>query len=52
MTSRELAISVRQPDGSLAEVKRRVYRSHYGPMLANAALGWNAEQAFTLRESA
>ncbi|HSR95779.1 MAG TPA: penicillin acylase family protein, partial [Kofleriaceae bacterium] len=52
MTSRELAISVRQPDGSLAEVKRRVYRSHYGPMLANAALGWNAQQAFTLREVA
>lgn len=52
MTSRELAIQVRQPDGTLTELKRRVYRSHYGPMLSNAALAWNGQQAFTLREVA
>jgi acyl-homoserine-lactone acylase len=52
MTSRELAIQVRQADGSLTEVRRRVYRSHHGPMLSNAQLPWDTEHAFALREVA
>jgi acyl-homoserine-lactone acylase len=52
LTSRELAIKVKQPDGTLLEVKRRAYRSHYGPILANAQLPWTAQYAYTIRDVA
>ncbi|HWO24127.1 MAG TPA: acylase [Kofleriaceae bacterium] len=52
MTSREHAISVRQPDGSLRELRRRTYRSHHGPMIANAQLPWTAQHAFVLHDVA
>jgi acyl-homoserine-lactone acylase len=52
MTSREHAISVRQPDGSLRELRRRTYRSHHGPLIANAQLPWTAQHAFALRDVA
>lgn len=52
LTSREHAISVRQPDGSLREVRRRTYRSHHGPLLANGSLPWTAQHAFALRDVA
>jgi acyl-homoserine-lactone acylase len=52
MTARDLTISVRQPDGSLVEVKRKSYRSHYGPMLGDGQLAWTAANAFTIRDVA
>ncbi len=52
LTSREHAISVRQPDGTLRELRRRTYRSHHGPLIANALLPWTAQHAFTLRDVA
>lgn len=52
LTGRDLAIQVRQPDGSLREVTRRTYRSHYGPMIANGLLPWTAQHAYTLRDVA
>lgn len=52
LTRRDLAIQVRQPDGSLREITRHAYRSHYGPMIANALLPWTAQHAFTLRDVA
>ena len=52
MTARDLTISVRQPDGSLVEVKRKSYRSHYGPMLGGGQLAWTAANAFAIRDVA
>ena len=54
MTSRLYAIKVRQPDGALATVERKLYRSHYGPMVDGDWLRWDARAgtAFTLRDAA
>jgi len=54
MSSRKHAISVRQPDGSLKQVERTLYRSHYGPMLRADSLPWDPAggYAFTMRDAA
>ncbi|AUX27285.1 peptidase S45 [Sorangium cellulosum] len=51
MERRELTIDVLGEDGSLTQVSRAMYRSHYGPMLGASLLAWSAEQAFTLRDA-
>jgi acyl-homoserine-lactone acylase len=50
MTARELAVQVRQPDGSLKEVRRTFYSSHYGPIVSLPGFEWNAQQAVSLRD--
>ncbi|MGK4008765.1 penicillin acylase family protein [Sorangium sp. So ce1036] len=51
MERRELTIDVLGEDGSLTQVSRAMYRSHYGPMLGASLLAWSAEQAFSLRDA-
>jgi acyl-homoserine-lactone acylase len=50
MTSTDITVEVLQPDGSLDEVTRTMWRSHYGPML-NLPFGWTAEKAYTYRDA-
>ncbi len=54
MIGRLHSIGVRQPDGSVASVERKLYHSHYGPMVDGASLRWDASAgtAFTLRDAA
>ncbi|MDH0866801.1 penicillin acylase family protein [Mitsuaria sp. GD03876] len=54
MTARNIAVQVRQGDGSLTTVNRTLYQSQYGPMVnlgaMNPALGWNTSTAFAIRD--
>lgn len=56
MESEEVAIRIREDDGSLTEAKRTLYRSRYGPMLELSVSGipvlsWNGATAYTLRDA-
>lgn len=52
MTAREHTILVRLPEGSLTNVKRTLYSSHVGPMLAiPGATDWTSTVAFTYRDA-
>lgn len=42
----EVTVPTLQADGSLVDVKRTLYRSHYGPMLAR---DWNGKHAISVR---
>ncbi|MEY1663116.1 penicillin acylase family protein [Isoalcanivorax beigongshangi] len=48
----QVSVLVRRPDGSVETATRTLYRSEYGPMLnlSSFGLGWNDQQAFTLRD--
>lgn len=50
MTSTDVTVEVLQPDGSLDEVTRTMWRSHYGPML-ELPFGWTTEKAYTYRDA-
>jgi len=52
MTSRDFSVQVRQEDGSMQEVQRTLYFTHYGPMLVVPAFGeWSDERALTYRDA-
>ncbi|WP_437528745.1 acylase [Sorangium sp. So ce726] len=51
MERRDFTIDVQGEDGSLTQVSRAMYRSHFGPMLGDSLLAWSAGQAFTLRDA-
>jgi acyl-homoserine-lactone acylase len=51
MTPRPLTVQVLQPDGSLAEVQRTYYNSHYGPILALPGIGWSGQLAVSYRDA-
>ncbi len=51
MTTREVTVQVRQADGSLADVHRTFYASHYGPIVDPAGLGWSTARAYTVRDA-
>ena len=51
MASREITVAVRQPDGSTVNVTRRVYFSHYGPILNFPGFGWTTKRAVTVRDA-
>ncbi len=46
LTGKPLTVQVLQPDGSLQDVSRTMYRSHYGPIIS-----WNAQGAISLRDA-
>ena len=50
LVGREHVISVKQPDGSLREEKRTLYRSHHGPIVQTGPLAWTREHAFAIRD--
>lgn len=47
MTSTEVAVDVKSPDGTVSKVTRTLYSSHYGPMLD---MNWDGEHAITIRD--
>lgn len=52
MTSRDFTVEVLQEDGSIGEVERTLYYSHYGPMVQVPTFGeWSGVQAFTYRDA-
>ncbi|WP_375745199.1 acylase [Corallococcus interemptor] len=52
MVSRTHTILVRLPDGSLTNVSRTLYSSHFGPMLAIPGVtDWTAQVAYTYRDA-
>ncbi|MFN6122049.1 MAG: penicillin acylase family protein [Actinomycetes bacterium] len=50
MTSTDVTVEVLQDDGSLTEVNRTMWASHYGPML-ELPFGWTTERAYTYRDA-
>lgn len=51
MRSRQIALSVRQPDGSQKSVERTVWYSHYGPILNFPGIGWTEKRVLTARDA-
>jgi acyl-homoserine-lactone acylase len=47
MTRQTVTVTVRRADGELSTVKRTLYGSRYGPVLAT---GWTAKTAFAVRD--
>jgi acyl-homoserine-lactone acylase len=50
MTSTDITVEVLQDDGSIEEVTRTMWASHYGPMI-ELPFGWTAEKAYTYRDA-
>jgi acyl-homoserine-lactone acylase len=50
LTATEHTIGVLQDDGTVADVKRTLYHSHYGPMLGGGQTPWTASTAFAIRD--
>jgi acyl-homoserine-lactone acylase len=51
MTSTDITVEVLGDDGSVDEVTRRVWSTHYGPVLDFPGLGWSEEQTLTYRDA-
>lgn len=52
MTSRDFTVQVRNADGSMQEVQRMLYFTHYGPMTTVPLLGdWSDVRALTYRDA-
>lgn len=51
MTTRDVQVDVRQPDGSLKAVSRTVYFSHHGPVVNFPGLPWTAARAIAIRDA-
>jgi acyl-homoserine-lactone acylase len=51
MTSKVISVSVRQADGSLKQIERRIFFSHYGPIINFPGAGWTAKRAVTVRDA-
>jgi len=47
MTPHKVTVDVRNDDGSVSQVTRTLYSSHFGPMLATS---WTASEALTMRD--
>ena len=51
MTSKPISVAVRQSDGTVKQVERRIFFSHYGPVLNLPGFGWTAKRAVTIRDA-
>ena len=51
MTSKVINVDVRQSDNAIKTIERRVYFSHYGPILNLPGFGWTAKRAVTIRDA-
>jgi acyl-homoserine-lactone acylase len=53
MTSKTVTVQVLQPDGSLKNSSRTLWRTHFGQMIASDALrmGWGSTFAYTIRDA-
>lgn len=50
MEARELAIQVRQPDGTLQEARHTFYLSHHGPIISLPGFEWSATTAIAIKD--
>ncbi|MCP2261752.1 acyl-homoserine-lactone acylase [Streptoalloteichus tenebrarius] len=53
MTSRQVSVEVRKPDGSIGRVERTLYGTRYGPVLtgiARVSLPWTTTTAYALQD--
>jgi acyl-homoserine-lactone acylase len=51
MTSKVISVEARQPDGAVKQIERRVFFSHYGPILNLPGFGWTSKRAVTIRDA-
>jgi acyl-homoserine-lactone acylase len=51
MTSRVVGVEVRQADGTLRRVERRLYASHHGPIVNLPGFEWTAMRAVAIRDA-
>jgi acyl-homoserine-lactone acylase len=51
MTARAITFQVLQPDGTLKDVTRTAYSSHYGPIISLPGLGWTDQLAISYRDA-
>ncbi len=53
MTSKTVTVQVLQPDGSLKNISRTLWRSHFGQMLVSDAfrMAWGSTFAYTIRDA-
>lgn len=51
LTSKVVSVEVRQADGTLKREERRIFFSHYGPILNMPGFEWTAKQALTFRDA-
>lgn len=51
MTSQEAVVEVLEAGGTLGQVKRTFWRSHYGPILSGPGVPWNDQVAYTVRDA-
>ncbi len=51
LTSKVISVAVRQTDGTTKQVERRVFFSHYGPIVNLPGFGWTAKRAVTVRDA-
>jgi acyl-homoserine-lactone acylase len=51
MESRSFTIDVRREDGTLGEVTRTAWSSHYGPILNVPPFGWSSDFVLTMRDA-
>lgn len=50
MEARELAVQVRQPDGTLQEARHTFYLSHHGPIISLPGFEWSATTAIAIKD--
>jgi acyl-homoserine-lactone acylase len=46
-----VAVTVRQPDGSLQQQDQTVYSTHYGPVVVSEQLPWTDKKAYAIRDA-
>jgi len=51
LTSHEHTVPVRGDDGTVRDVQRTLWSSHYGPMLNLPLIGWGPGMGFTFRDA-
>ena len=51
MTSKVIHVDVRQADGNVKNIEKRVFFSHYGPIINFPGVGWSAKRVATVRDA-
>lgn len=51
MEAREIDVQVLDDDGGVSVVRRKVYFSHYGPILDWPGIGWDSERTVSYRDA-
>ena len=51
MTSHAVTVAVKQADGTVKNVSKEIWFSHYGPILNMPGIGWTPARAMTVRDA-